>query len=260
VADICPMHTKHNIIITKFFSLRVFLVFVLLIFVKSYNTFSEEHTLAKRSIRNGISGIEKITIDISDKSFSIIMDKLPLVKKSAPAIKPTQKAVLKLSLDISSKGKLSANQLSSFLVANNPALNPTYALRMASVYVEEAADEGINADVAFSQMCLETAFLKFGGDVLPVQNNFCGLGTTGNGIKGFYFSDIRAGIRAHIQHLKAYASNNSLVNPVVDNRFKYVRRGSAPNVHKLTGKWASDKNYGKKINSLMSKMFVMECE
>ena len=252
------MHAKHKIINIKFFSIRVFLVFVILIFVKSFNTFSEERTLAKSSIRNGISGIEKITIDISDKSFSFIMVKLPLAKENVPAIKPTKKVVLKLSLDISSKGKLSANQLSSFLTTNNPALNPAYALRMATVYVEEAADEGINADVAFSQMCLETGFLKFGGDVLPVQNNFCGLGTTGDGVQGFYFSDMRAGIRAHIQHLKAYASNNNLVNPIVDNRFKYVKRGSAPNVHKLTGKWASDKNYGEKINSLMDKMFVME--
>ena len=254
------MQANHKVININFSFIRLLLVFAILIFVKSFNTFSEERTSAKNSVINGISGVEKFTIDISDKSFSFIMDKLPLANESAPDIKPTKKEVLKLSLDISSKGKLSANQLSSFLAANNPALNPAYALRMATVYKEEAADEGINADVAFSQMCLETAFLKFGGDVLPVQNNFCGLGTTGHGVQGFYFSDMRAGIRAHIQHLKAYASNNNLVNPIVDNRFKYVKRGSAPNVNKLTGKWASDKNYGNKIQSLMAKMYAMESQ
>lgn len=252
------MHPKHKIINTKFFSLRIFLVFALLIFVKGTNTFSEERTLAKTPIKSGISRIEKINIHISDKTFPILIDILPLDKDSTLYIKPTQKVAFRPSLNILSKGKLSANQLSSFLLANNPALNPAYALRVATVYLEEAADEGINSDVAFSQMCLETAFLKFGGDVLPAQNNFCGLGTTGNGTQGLYFSDVRAGVRAHIQHLKAYASNNSLVNPIVDNRFKYVKRGSAPNVHKLTGKWASDKNYGNKINSLMARMFVME--
>jgi len=68
---------------------------------------------------------------------------------------------------------------------------------------------------------------------------------------------MRAGIRAHIQHLKAYASDQKLANPVIDQRFKFVKRGSAPVVHKLTGKWATDKNYGEKIHRLLEKMYAV---
>ena len=48
-------------------------------------------------------------------------------------------------------------------------------------YISEAHDEGINSDVAFAQMCLETGFLKFGGAVTEDMHNYCGLGATGSG-------------------------------------------------------------------------------
>lgn len=95
------------------------------------------------------------------------------------------------------------------------------------IFLEECAIEGVRAEVAFCQTMKETGFLKFGGDVKIDQFNFAGLGATGNGAPGESFSSVRIGIRAQIQHLKAYASDLPLQQTCVDTRFKYVVRNSA---------------------------------
>ena len=234
---------------------RMMLVFSLIIVVKSPDTFSEERDMMNEHNNLGYSGLQTESISINGKTFSFY--RLKKVVDPVTPKQPSPKPILTPSTNILSKGNLSADMLSAFLLRNNPALNPGYALRLATVYVEEASDEGINTDVAFSQMCLETGFLKFGGDVSPNQNNFCGLGVTGHGVKGISFTDMRSGVRAHIQHLKAYASHESLINPLVDKRFNYVKRGSAMHVDELKGKWATDKNYDKKIISLLKKMYSL---
>lgn len=68
------------------------------------------------------------------------------------------------------------------------------------------------------------------------QNNFCGMGVTGKGMKGNSFDTPLLGIRAQVQHLKAYASVEGLKNACIDPRFKYVTRGCAEYV-----KWLGQK-------------------
>ncbi len=122
--------------------------------------------------------------------------------------------------------------------------------QFAQIFYEEANTEGVKAEVAFTQCMKETGFLKYGGDVLPNQYNFAGIGATG-GVHGAKFKNVRTGIRAQIQHLKAYASTSPLKNACVDPRFNYVSRNTAPYVEWL-GKqenpngygWATAKNYG----------------
>lgn len=122
--------------------------------------------------------------------------------------------------------------------------------QFAQIFYEEANAEGVKAEVAFTQCMKETGFLKYGGDVLPNQYNFAGIGATG-GVHGAKFKNVRTGIRAQIQHLKAYASTSPLKNACVDPRFNYVTRNTAPYVEWLGIKenpngygWASAKNYG----------------
>lgn len=98
------------------------------------------------------------------------------------------------------------------------------------IFYEEAIAENIRPEVAFCQAMKETGFLQFGHDVKPDQCNFAGLGATGNGVAGNSFASVREGIRAQIQHLKAYATKDNLINACVDSRFNYVKRGSAPYV------------------------------
>ena len=133
--------------------------------------------------------------------------------------------------------------------------------KFVEIYMEEASAEGIKAEVAFAQAMLETNYLQFNGDVSIEQFNFAGLGSVGNGNKGESFADVREGIRAHIQHLKAYANTEPLVQSCVDNRFEYVRRGSAPYVEWLGIQenpygvgWAAAENYGFNIVKLIEKM------
>jgi len=119
------------------------------------------------------------------------------------------------------------------------------------IIYEEATDENIKPEVVFGQAMNETGYLQFGGDVKIEQFNFAGLGATGNGVYGNSFANIREGIRAQVQHLKAYASKDSLNHECVDVRFGYVNRGTAPYVEWLGIKenpnkagWASSSEYG----------------
>lgn len=130
--------------------------------------------------------------------------------------------------------------------------------QFAQIFYEEAMAEGVRAEVAFTQCMKETGFLKYGGDVLPNQYNFAGIGATG-AVHGASFSNVRMGIRAQIQHLKAYGSVSPLTNPCVDPRFHLVKRGSAQYVEWLGIKenpngygWATSKSYGHDIVSMVN--------
>ena len=73
---------------------------------------------------------------------------------------------------------------------------------------------------------LETGWLQYGGDSGASQFNFAGIGTTGGGVAGVSYPDVRTGIRAQVQHLKAYACEEALNQDCVDTRFDLVTRGS----------------------------------
>jgi len=157
--------------------------------------------------------------------------------------------------DIMSKGVIPAVDLSLFLLQNNKQVAPGSVRMLAQYYIEEAAHEGVNHDIAFAQMCLETGFLKYGGLVKPEWNNFCGLGSIGPEQPGLTFPDSRTGVRAHIQHLKAYATNEPLKKDLVDPRYRYVRLGSSPTIDGLSGTWAADKTYSQKIDAILQSLY-----
>jgi hypothetical protein len=158
------------------------------------------------------------------------------------------------------KGRAAEEKLALFLISNNAKVDSGFARSLAGIYIEEAAAEGVNHDVAFAQMCLETGSLQYGGLVTHDMNNFCGLGSTGapgpNGPeRGAVFPDPRTGVRAHIQHLKAYASKEPLNQELVDPRYHYVKLGSSPTIYGLAGRWALDAYYSRKIASILKQMY-----
>lgn len=128
-----------------------------------------------------------------------------------------------------------AEQLNEHLLSVNP--RATGYLHLAAIFLDEGAKEGVRGDGAFCQTLIETGYFKFGGDVQPGQHNFAGLGATG-GVPGLTFADDRTGIRAQIQHLKAYATTEPLTQTCVDPRYKYVTKGCAQTFENLSGKWA----------------------
>lgn len=149
-------------------------------------------------------------------------------------------------------------QMKTYVKSKNPSVAQS-VLDMVPLYLSEGNAEGVRGDIAFAQSCLETGNFGFSGSAVTLaQNNFCGMGVTSNGMKGNSFDTPKNGIRAQIQHLKAYASKEALKNGCIDPRFKYVTRGCAEYVEWLgqqenpDGKgWAAGTGYGEKILTIL---------
>ena len=160
---------------------------------------------------------------------------------------------------IMGKAVATAAQLKAYLDKVYPGA-PASVVNMLPLYLSEGEAEGVRGDIAFAQSCLETGNFKFAGSAVTLdQNNFCGMGVTSNGVKGNSFATPQLGIRAQIQHLKAYASKDALKNAIIDPRFNYVTRGCAEVVEHLgqqenpTGKgWATGAGYGAKILKILA--------
>lgn len=123
--------------------------------------------------------------------------------------------------------------------------------QFCQIVYDEAAKEGVKPEVVFGQAMKETGYLQFGGSVKIEQFNFAGLGATDVNPTPASFPDVATGIRAQVQHLKAYASKDNLTQANVDPRFSLVTRGSAMYVEWLGQKenpngrgWATAWNYG----------------
>lgn len=123
----------------------------------------------------------------------------------------------------------------------NPKLNVS-PQELVSYYYEEGNRTGIRPDIAFAQALKETGYFRYGGTVIPAQNNYCGLGTTSATVQGAYFATPRLGVKAHIQHLLAYASVEPPQDNIVDPRYDLVRQSYGSNTltqwKDLNGRWA----------------------
>ena len=90
-----------------------------------------------------------------------------------------------------------------------------------TIVLEEAKAEGVRAEVVFAQAMKETGWLRFGGAVKVEQCNFCG----------------------------------PLAQACVDPRFDLVKRGCAPLLEDLNGKWAvPGDGYGESIAKMIDTM------
>ena len=166
---------------------------------------------------------------------------------------PTGKNV---SRTLTDPGIKTAKQLENFFISQNPSCSKKEVRELSKLYIKEANAEGINSDCAFVQMCLETGFLKFGNLVTKEMHNYCGLGAIDAEHPGESFDTAQLGVRAHIQHLHAYATDETfeLNNKCIDNRYKWVKRGRAKDIYGLSGTWAMDSEYSKKLDALLTKL------
>ena len=138
--------------------------------------------------------------------------------------------------------------------------------QFCQIYYEEAEAEGVRVEVAFAQAMKETGWLQYGGIVNIGQFNFAGIGALDGNSSGqcASFRDVREGVRAQIQHLKAYGCDQALNNAQVDPRFHLVTRGSAPYVEwlgvnenpKHVG-WATAPGYGSGIVGMIKTLKQM---
>lgn len=187
--------------------------------------------------------------------------------------KTSQKVVASKGYTIMGDTTVTLEQMVAYFESSGKSY-PTEVLRIGGasdirefckIYLEEAELEGVRAEVAFAQAMKETGWLQYGGIVKVTQYNFAGIGAldgneTGNCAS---FPDVRTGVKAHIQHLKAYGSTQPLVSDeCVDPRFQLVKRGSATYVEWL-GKqenpvkgvgWATARYYGYDIVAMVKVM------
>ena len=155
------------------------------------------------------------------------------------------------------KSVATAYQMSTYILSVNP--NPKFsraisALDFCQLFLDVCAKEGVRGDLAFAQSCKETGNFSFKGDVKYTQNNFAGIGATGNGVIGCVFDTIEIGILAQAQHLKTYATKNALNEKCVDPRrtawFVNKKGGTSPDIETLGGTWAVPGYDTKKYSSL----------
>ena len=170
---------------------------------------------------------------------------------------PRHKEGIKISRRIMDQGQLTAEQLAAYFISRNSEADRAHTIQFAQYYIDEAAAEGINSDVAFAQMCLETGFLRFGGLVQPEFHNYCGLGAMDAEHPGEIFETEELGVRAHIQHLQAYATTEdvTLHKELVDPRYNWVHKTKyIETIYQLAGTWATDPQYGQKLESNLVNM------
>jgi hypothetical protein len=153
------------------------------------------------------------------------------------------------------QSSLSWEQLSEFFWRNQPPGSPCLTVSvetLTSYFVWEGNVENVRGDIAFAQSIVETGWFRYGGQVQCGQNNYAGIGATDGGASGASFPDANTGVRAQIQHLRAYADAFAtsctappLHTPCADPRFDAVEpKGKAPNWNDMgNGNWATSPNY-----------------
>lgn len=187
--------------------------------------------------------------------------------------KTVEEVIAKGQYPIMGKSSVSVNQMVEYFNSSGEKY-PKEALEkggadsiesFCQMYYDEAVAEGVRPEVAFVQTMKETGWLQYGGDAAIKQFNFAGLGTTGGGVPGNSYPDVRTGIRAQIQHLKAYATPDALSQACVDDRYEYVTKGCAPYVEWLGQQenpkgfgWATADNYGYSIVDMISNLKKMK--
>jgi N-acetylmuramoyl-L-alanine amidase len=209
----------------------------------------EPAAVDRRITYNGVVFVR--AIDLRDRDITVTWD-----QATTTVSLRSRRDILAGIGKIMGRGQTTAQQITVFLTKNNSKAIAQFP-NLPQIYVQEAAAEGVNHDLAFCQMCLETNFLNFGGAVKPEQFNFADMGLISTTNSGLTFPDARTGIRAQIQHLKAYGSTEPIDQPLVKEnvRFKFVKRGIAPTVNELAGRWSSDSQYGLKIINVIRLLY-----
>lgn len=119
-------------------------------------------------------------------------------------------------------------------------------------YLRIGEEEGVTGDIAFAQAILETGGFRSG----HAQGfNFAGIGAYDHCAPGcgFRFPNLDAGVRAHIHLLRAYADPGLTTAQLAAAPNRQVApervgvRGCCPRWTGLTGVWASDPQYDRKV-------------
>ena len=166
-------------------------------------------------------------------------------------------------ISIFGEAEATKKQAVAYIKQTNPKVRLDCSVEeLVDLYWQEAEREEVRPDLALAQSLVETGTYAYGGDVHHKQNNFCGLGTTGGGVKGASFKTPELGVRAHIQHLLAYTQKKRPQTKIVDPRYELahnirLERGLVDTWYGLNGTWAMGSLYCEKIMATYQKMLAM---
>ena len=166
-------------------------------------------------------------------------------------------------ISIFGEAEATKKQAVAYIKQTNPKVHLDCSVEeLVDLYWQEAEREEVRPDLALAQSLVETGTYAYGGDVHHKQNNFCGLGTTGGGVKGASFKTPELGVRAHIQHLLAYTQKKRPQTKIVDPRYELahnirLERGLVDTWYGLNGTWAMGSLYCEKIMATYQKMLAM---
>ena len=166
-------------------------------------------------------------------------------------------------ISIFGEAEATKKQAVAYIKQANPKVRLDCSVEeLVDLYWQEAEREEVRPDLALAQSLVETGTYAYGGDVHHKQNNFCGLGTTGGGVKGASFKTPELGVRAHIQHLLAYTQKKRPQTKIVDPRYELahnirLERGLVDTWYGLNGTWAMGYLYCEKIMATYQKMLAM---
>lgn len=124
---------------------------------------------------------------------------------------------------------------------------------IADLYWEYGEITGIRPEILYAQAAKETGFGKYGGNVIPEQNNWAGIKTrTATGDTTYdheSFETPEDGVRAHFNHMSAYIGLDPIGEP--HGRYYSVKSiawaGTVKYIEELGGKWCPDLYYGYSI-------------
>ncbi len=164
------------------------------------------------------------------------------------------------------------DRLMAFLKVRNRNLDPRFK-DIASFYKQSGEAWRVRWDYAFFQMAIETNFLTYRrpegqwGDVNPRQNNFAGIGTTGGGVPGDKFPDVKTGVLGQIQHLVAYSGERMAAPTAPRTQLKQddiilesQKLGRPVRFSDLARRWAVDPRYGSSIEWVADAFRSEQCK
>ena len=192
-------------------------------------------------------------------------------RSSAPVPRGPETPEIRLTAENTVPKCVTSDRLMQFMQSQNAGLEPKFS-SIANDYKKHGEALRIRWDFAFYQMLLETNYLKFRrgdgkpGDVRSTQNNFAGIGATGNGVHGDSYPDVSTGVLAQMQHLVAYSGEK--VESPVGARTREVqdgiisqskRLGRPVRFGDLTRRWAADSQYARSIVSVAERFRSAHC-
>jgi Mannosyl-glycoprotein endo-beta-N-acetylglucosaminidase len=163
------------------------------------------------------------------------------------------------AVPVMGQSDLTAEQMAGYFWAHQPPGSPCLTVsveELTAYFAWHGNAENVRGDIAFAQSIVETGWFRYGGSVQCEQNNY-------GGFLGESFPDGETGVRAQIQHLRAYAdpsatscSQPPLATPCADPVFSAVNpKGKAPNWNDMgNGNWAAAPDYASKVLAVYKEM------